>query len=119
MNPIFWNTDQNNDQCNNQSVVWDALAAEHEIALLHADVCIASPESYSLAEKREITEQIDAAGEAIEKAIREDFQSWKPEAQAAMLDLLQKADPDHFDYWTGLLIGEMPDAPIELAERLA
>ena len=33
---------------------WAQLAEEHEVAYLRADICIGSPESYTLDEKREI-----------------------------------------------------------------
>ena len=89
------------------------LIEDNQIAFLHADICLGSPESYSLDEKRQICENIDATNEAIEAAMRADFQSLPPEGQAKMLNLLEKADPDHFDWWISILVGEMPDTPPE------
>ena len=90
---------------------WNKLAEEHEIAHFRADVCLGSPQSFSLDEKRQICESIDASASAIDEAMRKDFQSWPPQAQARMLDLLQKADPGNFGWWLHTLVGETPDAP--------
>ncbi len=90
------------------------LIENHEIAFLHADICLGSPESYSLDEKRQICEQMEASTEAIDEAMRKDFQSWTPQAQARMLDLLQQADPEHFDWWMETLVGKTPDTPPEV-----
>ncbi len=39
---------------------------------------------------------MEATNKAIEDVMRSDFQSMPPHAQAKILDLLQKADPEHF-----------------------
>ena len=95
------------------SIKFDAIIEESEMAFLRADVCIGSPQSFNLDEKRAICEGIDAVNARAEQAMREDFQSWPPQAQARMLDLLQKADADHFDWWISTLAGNMPDSPSE------
>ena len=64
---------------------WDQLIEDHEVTYLRADICIASPQSYTLDEKRQICEQMDASTKEVEAAMREDFQSWPPAAQAKML----------------------------------
>ena len=46
--------------------------------------------------------------------MRKDFAELPPHGQAAMLNLLNKADPDHFDWWMSLLVGQMPDSVDEL-----
>ena len=38
--------------------------------------------------------------------MRKDFQELPPYAQAKMLDLLQKADPEHFGWWQSVLHGQ-------------
>ena len=68
-----------------------------------------SPQSFTLDEKREICEQMESTSRAIEDAIKADFEALPPVAQARMLDLLQKADPEHFDWWNETLVGSMPD----------
>ena len=50
------------------------LIEDNEIAFPHADICLASPDSYSLDEKRQICESIDATNAAIDAAMRKDFQ---------------------------------------------
>ena len=92
---------------------FNELNEKHEMAFFRADVCLGSPQSFTLDEKREICEQIDASNAEIDAAMRADFQSLPPEGQARMLDLLEKADPDHFDWWMSILVGEMPSMPAE------
>ena len=90
---------------------WKELAIEHEIAYLRADICLSSPESYSLDEKREICEGMAASTTEVEAAMRKDFESLPPHGQAVMLDLLEKADPNNLAWWKSILISEMPDSP--------
>ena len=92
---------------------WNQLIEDHEIAFLKADVCIGSPQSYSLAEKIEICEGMEEATAKAEAAMREDFAAMPPTLQARMLDLLQQADPGNFEWWMRTLAGDTPDAPPE------
>ena len=87
------------------------LIENHEIAFLRANVCTGSPESYTLDEKRMICGDIEASTAEIKEAIKADFEGLPLLAQAAMLDLLQEADPEHFDWWLEMLVGKTPDAP--------
>ena len=47
---------------------WNHLREEHEIAYLRADICLGSPQSYSLEEKRQICEDMDANTKASDAA---------------------------------------------------
>ena len=93
---------------------WEQLIEDHEVTFLRADICIGSPESYTLDEKRAICKDMEASTETIDAAMRKDFQSWPPQAQDKMLDLLLKADPTHFEWWKSTLIGTIPDTIDEL-----
>ena len=88
---------------------WNRLAEEHELAYFRADVCLGSPHSFTLEEKRRICEEMEASTNEIDEAMRRDFQQLPPFAQGKMLDLLQKADPEHFDFWMETLVGKVPD----------
>ena len=93
---------------------WNDLMVEHELAYLRGDLATSSPESYSIEEMRAISEGMDASMAEVDAAMRKDFQELPPHAQAKMLDLLQKADPEHFQWWMETLLGEMPDSPVQL-----
>ena len=95
---------------------WNALRENHEIAHLRADICIGSPQSFTLDEKRQICEDLDSTAEAIDAAIREEFAAMPAFAQARMLELLSAADPGNMDFWNELLGLDMPDAPDELLQ---
>ena len=45
---------------------WEELAIDHETKYLRADVCLGSPESFSLEEKAAICEDMDATNKAID-----------------------------------------------------
>ena len=89
---------------------WNRLAEEHELAYFRADVCLGSPQSFSLDEKRRICEEMEVSTKAVDTAMRMDFQQLPPIAQGKMLDLLQKADPEHFDFWMETIVGKTPDS---------
>ena len=86
-----------------KTIDWDQLREEHEIAFLKADICLGSPESFNLAEKRQICEQMEASSVEIEEVIRKDFHSMPEYAQRRMLELLAGADPANYDWWLNLL----------------
>ena len=93
---------------------WNRMREEHELAYFRADVCLGSPQSYSLEEKRQICADMDASTTEIDAALRADFEALPPVAQDKMLDLLQKADPEHFEWWKDTLLGEMPASVAEI-----
>ena len=96
---------------------WNRLAEEHELAYFRADVCLGSPHSFTLEEKRRICEEMEASTNEIDEAMRRDFQQLPPIAQDKMLDLLQKADPEHFDWWKELLLGIIPESLDQLTNE--
>ena len=58
------------------------------MAYLRADLCLYSPESYSLDEKKEIRNDMMATSKAIQDAMRADFEQLPPEARTKLLDML-------------------------------
>ena len=90
---------------------WEKIQVDHAIAYLRGDLATSSPESYTLEEMKAISDGMFASTAEVEAAMREDFQSWTPKAQARMLYLLQQADPDHFYWWTETLMGQLPASP--------
>jgi len=91
------------------------LCEANELAFFRADVCLGSPESYSLDEKAQICEGMEQTNAAIEDAIRKDFAEMPPQFQARMLELLCAHDPDMAEWWQELLIGKMPDSVEDIA----
>ena len=87
----------------------EELTQNEAIAYFRADLCLSDPENYTLDEKRKVCEQMESTSRAIEDAIKADFETLPPAAQDKMLDLLEKADPEHFDWWMETLVGSMPD----------
>jgi len=92
---------------------WEELAIDHETKYLRADICIASPESYSLDEKRKICEDIDASNAEIDAAMRADFESLPDFAKKLLLDMLGKPGTPERDWWERILLDfdGIPDMP--------
>ena len=88
---------------------WNELMVSHELAYLKGDLATSSPESYTVEEMATISDGMFASTVEVEAALRKDFQSWTPQAQAKMLNLLQQADSEHFDWWLETLVGRIPD----------
>lgn len=89
------------------STNWNALVEEHELAYLRGDLATSSPESYSIDEMKAISNGMFESTAKVDVAMKADFESMPPIAQAKMLDLLEEADPEHFDWWLETLCGEL------------
>lgn len=90
------------------------LIEDEAMAYFRADVCLGSPESFSLDEKREICEQMESTSKAIEDAMKADFESLPPESRVKLLDMLCSSGCELEEFWKDLLLGEMPDSPAQL-----
>jgi len=53
------------------------------MAYFRADLCLYSPESYSLEEKKEICNDMMSTSRAVLDAMREDFQSYRPSSESS------------------------------------
>ena len=90
------------------------LCEENELAFFRADVCLGSPQSFTLEEKAKICEEMDSTNKAIEDAIRADFESLPPEFQDKLLNMLSASGCMTPEWWRETLLGKMPDSPQEL-----
>lgn len=90
------------------------LIEDEAMAYFRADVCLGSPESFSLDEKREICEQMESTSKAIEDVMKADFESLPPEFRVKLLDMLCSSGCESEEFWKDLLLGEMPDSPAQL-----
>lgn len=81
----------------------EQLYVEQELALLRADLAVSSPESYTFEEMRQISAELDSATEALDEAVRKDFQSLSQEEQRAMLMFLEELGGQEDGFWLELL----------------
>ena len=95
---------------------WNGLREDHELAFFRADVCLGSPQSFSLDEKKQICEEMEASTSAMDAAMKADFESLPPEAQGMLLDMLCASGCMTPEWWKATLFGEMPDS-VEEIER--
>ena len=90
------------------------LMEDHEMAYFKGDLALSSPESYTVDEMREISEGMDASTAEVDAAMRADFESLPPKAQAMLLDMLAESGVESREWWEKILCGfEVPDAPPE------
>ena len=92
------------------------LIVDEAMAYFRADVCLGSPQNFSLDEKREICEQMESTSKAIEDAMKKDFECLPPEFRIRLLDMLCASGVEGERFWKELLIGEMPDNVSQIAQ---
>ena len=76
------------------------------MAYFRADLCISSPESYSLDEKRDICNGMITSSKAMLDAMREDFEQLPPELRSRLLDMLCQSGVESSQWWWDVLVGE-------------
>lgn len=91
------------------------LCEDNELAFFRADVCLGSPQSFTLEEKAAICDDMEATNKAIEDAIRKDFEALPPEFQGKLLDMLCASGCITPEWWKETLIGAMPDSPEQIS----
>ena len=82
------------------------LTQAEDMAYFRADLCIYSPESYSLEEKKEICNDMMSTSWVVLDAMREDFQSCPPEFRAKLLDMLCNSGVESPQWWWDVLVGD-------------
>ena len=98
---------------------WNELMEGHEIAYLRADICLSSPQSYSLDEKKRICEDMDASTNEVDSAMKADFESLPFEAQNALLSMLCASGCMTLEWWHDTLLEKTPNSLAESAENAA
>ena len=84
---------------------WDALAQAEDFAYFRGDLCLSSPESYSLEEKKQICDDMLATSQAIDDAMRADFEQLPVDARSKLLDMLCRSGVESPEWWD-VLVGE-------------
>ena len=85
---------------------WEELKQEEEMAYYRADICLYSPESYSLEEKKQICNDMMSTSKATLDAMREDFEQLPPDARAKLLDMLCASGVESPEWWWDVLVGD-------------
>lgn len=76
------------------------------LAYFRAELVDISPESYTLDEKKQISEDMDASSAAIEDAMREDFAKLDEVTQTKLLDMPCASGIESPQWWWDVLVGE-------------
>lgn len=85
---------------------WEELKQEEEMAYFRADICLYSPESYSLEEEKQICNDMMSTSKATLDAMREDFEQLPPDARAKLLDMLCASGVESPEWWWDVLVGD-------------
>ena len=89
---------------------WQELAEEHEMAYFRADVCLGSPQSFSLEEKKRICEEMEASTAEVDAALKKDYESLPHAAQGMLLDMLCASGCMTPEFWKKTLIDKTLDS---------
>lgn len=81
------------------------LQQEEDMAYFRADLCLHSPESYTLEEKRQICEDMMSMSKAMLDEMRRDFEQYTPEQRAMLLDALCQSGVETPQWWWDVLVG--------------
>lgn len=82
------------------------LIEDEEMAYFRADICLYSPEGYTLEEKRDICNGMIEASKAVLDAMRKDFERLPPEGRSKLLDMLCQSGVETPEWWWDVLVGE-------------
>ncbi len=85
---------------------FDELAQAEDIAYFKADICLYSPESYTLEEKRDICNEMISTSKAMLDAMRADFETYPPAIRSKLLDMLCQSGIESPEWWWDVLVGE-------------
>lgn len=82
------------------------LIEDEEMAYFRADLCLYSPESYTLEEKRDICNGMIETSKALLDAMRADFEQLPPEVRSKLLDMLCQSGVETPEWWWDVLVGD-------------
>lgn len=85
---------------------WTAPLQAEDMAHFRADLCLYSPESYTLKEKRDICNEMIPSSKAVLDAMRADFERYPPEFRSKLLDMLCQSGIESHEWWRVVLVGE-------------
>lgn len=85
---------------------WEQVKQDEDMAYFRADLCLYSPESYSLEEKRDICNKMISSSKAVLDTMREDFESMPPELRSKLLDMLCQSGVENPEWWWDVLVGD-------------
>lgn len=85
---------------------WEELKQNKDMAYFRADLCLYSPESYSLDEKKDICNGMMETSKAMLDAMREDFESMPPELRSKLPDMLCASGVESPQWWWDVLVGD-------------
>ena len=85
---------------------WAALQQAEDMAYFKADLCLYSPESYTLDEKRAICNEMVSTSKAVLDAMRADFEQLPADARSKLLDMLCQSGVESPEWWWDVLVGD-------------
>ena len=85
---------------------WTELQQAEDMAYFKADLCLYSPESYSLEEKKEICNDMISTCKAVLDTMRADFELLPADVRSKLLDMLCQSGVESPEWWWDVLVGE-------------
>ena len=81
------------------------LTQAEDMAYFRADLCLYSPGSHSVDEKKDICNDMMATSKAVLDAMRADFEQQPPEIRQKVLDMLCTSGYESSKWWRDVLTG--------------
>ena len=85
---------------------WNALYQAEDMAYFRGELCSYSPESYTIAEKREICNDMITSTKAILEAMRREFEGLPLDERHWLLNDLCSSGEATPQWWWDVLVGE-------------
>ena len=76
------------------------------MAYFCADLCLYSPESYTLEEKKEICNDMMVTSKAVLDVMREYYEQMPPVFRSKLLDMLCQSGVESPQWWWDVLVGD-------------
>lgn len=85
---------------------WTELQQAEDMAYFKANICLYSPESYTIEEKKEICNEMISTSKAVLDGMREDLEQLPADARTKLLEMLCQSGVESADWWWDVLVGE-------------
>ena len=82
------------------------LQLAQDMAFFRGDLYLESPESFTPQEALEVSKDMIRTTQALYEAYRAEFHNWPEYERVEFLEDLKRNDPEGFDWWFDILLGD-------------
>ena len=82
------------------------LQIAQDMAYFRGDLYLTSPESFTPEEALEVSKDMIRTTQALYEGYRAEFNNWPEDERVAFFEDLKRNDPEGFDWWFDILLGD-------------